>query len=449
MGNKPHGLFCWKRLKVNEEYRNLIPRPTKQDALGLRESIRQRNAIDIPLIINHKNVILDGHERYDFAKEHNIKVPVILKKFDSELEEKKFIIDVHYHRRHLNNAQKAEVALKWMELEEKEKAKKRQESTRFMGKGIQRRQIVQPQTPDPMAGPILEQPFEDKGRALEVTARKFGISKGNLHKCQKILEAGAKDEAVAQEWGKAKAKEGQITIHRVFQMVKQREERQKLINFRIPKDEILRGLKENILLGDFQKVGLRIPDNSVGLIFTDPIYESIPQYEQVAILGKRVLKEGGSLICYAPTCSLPEILNVIGKHLTYNWMISIQYNGRHSRHMGQSINFCWMPMVWFVKGKRIDKTFVDDSLGRPPEKNLHEWQKPVAEAEYYIGRLTKPGDTVLDPLLGTGTTGEAAIKLGRKIIGIEINKKRYQVSLKRLYKCVEEGSHGHCASPQP
>ena len=95
-------------------------------------------------------------------------------------------------------------------------------------------------------------------------------------------------------------------------------------------------------------------------------------------------------------------------------------------------------MVWFIKGKRKNRTYVDDSIGRPPEKDLHEWQKSVAEAEHYIGHVTKHGDTVLDPMLGTGTTGVAAIKLGRKFIGIEINKERHQVSLKRLYKCVEE-----------
>ncbi len=189
-----------------------------------------------------------------------------------------------------------------------------------------------------------------------------------------------------------------------------------------------------------KKSDRRYLDNSVDLIFTDPMYESIPQYEQVAILGKRVLKEGGSLICYAPNCNLPEILKVMGEHLAYYWTISIRYAGRHSRYIGRSINICWMPMVWFIKGKRKNRTYVDDSIGRPPEKDLHEWQKSVAEAEYYIGHVTKHGDTVLDPMLGTGTTGVAAIKLGRKFIGIEINKERYQVSLNRLYRCVEEGS---------
>jgi ParB-like chromosome segregation protein Spo0J len=424
------------QLVVDKEYRSLTPRPMEDDLKGLKENIQQ-NGVVIPIVINCNNVILDGYLRFDISRKLCIKeLPAIRMEFDNKLKEMKFIIDVNRHRRHLNNAQKAEMALKWMELEEKERAKKRQESTRFIGKGIQRGQVVHLQTANPMAGIILEQPSDDKGRALEITARKFGISKGNLYKCQKIVEAGAEDEGIAQEWQKAKAKEGNRTINKVFEMVKQREQRQELINSEIPKNEMLRSLKEDILHADFQKVE-KIPDNSVDLIFTDPMYDSIPQYEQVAILGKRVLKEGGSLICYAPNCYLPEILKVMGKHLTYNWMISIQYTGRHSSNIGRSINLCWMPMVWFVKGKRIDRIFVNDSLHRPPEKNLHEWQKSVAEAEYYIGHLTKPGDTVLDPLLGTGTTGEAAIKLGRKFIGIEINKERYQVSLKRLYGCVE------------
>ena len=297
-------------LVVEKEYRSLTPRPMEDDSKGLKENIQQ-NGIAIPIIINTNRVILDGYVRFDISRELCIKeLPVIRKGFDSELKEMKFIIDVNRHRRHLNNAQKAEMALKWMELEEKERAKKRQESTRFIGKGIQRRQVIHPQTANPMAGLILEQPSEDKGRALEITARKFGTSKGNLYKCQKIIEAGAKDEGVAQEW--EKAKKGKISIHKVFQEVKRKEQREELMNSKAPKNEILRGLKKNILLDDFQKVGSKIPNNSVHLIFTDPMYESIPQYEQVAILGKRVLKEGGSLICYAPNCNLPEILKVMG-----------------------------------------------------------------------------------------------------------------------------------------
>ncbi len=245
------------QLVVEKEYRSLTPRPMEDDSKGLKENIQQ-NGIAIPIIINTNRVILDGYVRFDISRELCIKeLPVIRKGFDSELKEMKFIIDVNRHRRHLNNAQKAEMALKWMELEEKERAKKRQESTRFIGKGIQRRQVIHPQTANPMAGLILEQPSEDKGRALEITARKFGTSKGNLYKCQKIIEAGAKDEGVAQEW--EKAKKGKISIHKVFQEVKRKEQREELMNSKAPKNEILRGLKKNILLDDFQKVGSKIP----------------------------------------------------------------------------------------------------------------------------------------------------------------------------------------------
>jgi site-specific DNA-methyltransferase (adenine-specific) len=53
------------------------------------------------------------------------------------------------------------------------------------------------------------------------------------------------------------------------------------------------------------------------------------------------------------------------------------------------------------------------------KKRLHPTQKPVALAEYFIKTYTNEGDTVLDNVMGSGTTGEACVKLGRHFIGIE------------------------------
>ena len=50
---------------------------------------------------------------------------------------------------------------------------------------------------------------------------------------------------------------------------------------------------------------------------------------------------------------------------------------------------------------------------------MHEWQQSTVEAEYIIKNLTIENQTVLDPMMGTGTTGIAALKLNRKFIGIE------------------------------
>lgn len=50
---------------------------------------------------------------------------------------------------------------------------------------------------------------------------------------------------------------------------------------------------------------------------------------------------------------------------------------------------------------------------------LHSTQKPLALLERVVRACTKPGDRVLDPFAGTGTTGEAALRLGRRFILIE------------------------------
>ena len=54
------------------------------------------------------------------------------------------------------------------------------------------------------------------------------------------------------------------------------------------------------------------------------------------------------------------------------------------------------------------------------------------DAEYYIETLTRPGDLVLDPMMGTGTYPIAALELGRKVIGIEIDFATFETAKARL-----------------
>lgn len=66
------------------------------------------------------------------------------------------------------------------------------------------------------------------------------------------------------------------------------------------------------------------------------------------------------------------------------------------------------------------------------ERGLHPNQKPVALLEYLIKTYTKPGDTVLDPYMGSGSTGVACRNTGRKFIGIEIERDYYDIAANRL-----------------
>ena len=61
----------------------------------------------------------------------------------------------------------------------------------------------------------------------------------------------------------------------------------------------------------------------------------------------------------------------------------------------------------------------------------HPTQKPVALMAWCIDRVKK-GATILDPFMGSGTTGVAAVRLGRKFIGIEREPKYFEIAVRRI-----------------
>ncbi len=66
------------------------------------------------------------------------------------------------------------------------------------------------------------------------------------------------------------------------------------------------------------------------------------------------------------------------------------------------------------------------------EKNGHPVPKPVGWMRWLVALTTRPGETVLDPYMGSGTTGVACINLGRKFIGIEIEQKYFDIAARRI-----------------
>jgi DNA modification methylase len=66
------------------------------------------------------------------------------------------------------------------------------------------------------------------------------------------------------------------------------------------------------------------------------------------------------------------------------------------------------------------------------EGNSHPTVKPVALMEYLINMITKPEWIVLDPFMGSGTTGVAAVNLNRHFVGIELDKGYFEIARKRI-----------------
>ena len=66
------------------------------------------------------------------------------------------------------------------------------------------------------------------------------------------------------------------------------------------------------------------------------------------------------------------------------------------------------------------------------ERRVHPTQKPVALMVALIKHLSQPGDTILDPFMGSGTTGVACVQTGRKFIGIEIDAGYFEIAKQRI-----------------
>ncbi len=71
------------------------------------------------------------------------------------------------------------------------------------------------------------------------------------------------------------------------------------------------------------------------------------------------------------------------------------------------------------------------------KSSLHPTQKPVAANEYFIKTYTNEGDTVLDAVMGSGSTGIACLNTNREFIGIELNDEYFKIAKERLEKSEE------------
>ena len=68
------------------------------------------------------------------------------------------------------------------------------------------------------------------------------------------------------------------------------------------------------------------------------------------------------------------------------------------------------------------------------KEKIHPTQKPVPLFEYLIKTYTNEGETVLDNVMGSGTTGVACLNTNRKFIGMELDEHYFNVAQERIEK---------------
>jgi len=186
---------------------------------------------------------------------------------------------------------------------------------------------------------------------------------------------------------------------------------------------------------DFRQVGRKIKDSSADLIFTDPPFgsEFLPLWDDLAVFAARVLKPGALLVTYAGQAYLGHVLAALSQHLSYVWCLAIVHAHRQSRIHHKRVINAWKPLLVFGKGtNRFAETVWDVFQGTGVDKSNHSWEQGLDEAIHYLQALVPAGSMVVDPCLGSGTTGVAALRCGMRFQGCEIDTETFQQAQQRL-----------------
>lgn len=224
-----------------------------------------------------------------------------------------------------------------------------------------------------------------------------------------------------------------------------------------------------LLLGDSKKSIKNIPDNSVDLIFTDPPYNLSPystgniklswrkdinndleEWDKNSFSPKewldefmRILKPTGNIFVFTSYNLLGKWHEAFDpKFDTFQFVVWHKTNPVPKFRRAGFLNSCEMIACMWNKGHTWNFTtqkdmhnFIESPICMGAERwkdPNHPTQKPLRVLEHIIKIASNEGDLIYDPFMGVGSTGVAALKLKRKFLGAELEKKYFEASKKRI-----------------
>lgn len=198
-------------------------------------------------------------------------------------------------------------------------------------------------------------------------------------------------------------------------------------------------LLNKIYLGDFKDIVDQIDNESISLVYTDPPYlkEYLYTYDYLADFCPRIMKRGASLMTIVGHYALEKVMDKFRGKLKYRWLCHMsQFDGPRAR-MAMGVEITFKPLLWYVKesypsgrGFLRDGVKIEGKAGQKKER--HKWEQDTDWCEYYISKLTKEGDIVLDPYAGSGTVPFVCKKLNRQFLGIEKDEESFRVACERI-----------------
>jgi site-specific DNA-methyltransferase (adenine-specific) len=216
-----------------------------------------------------------------------------------------------------------------------------------------------------------------------------------------------------------------------------------------------------------------LPTESVDLVVTDPAYESLEKHRAVGTTTRLKHSKASSNDWFRvfPNSRFGELFTEIFRVLrpdTHFYLFCDAETMFVAKPEAERAGFkFWKPLVWdkktigmgyhyraryefilfFEKGKRrLNDLGVADIISVPRIHRGYPAEKPVEVSEVVIGQSSQPGDVVADPFMGSGSVGVAALKLGRRFRGTDLNPEAVRWSAQRLRQ-FGEGSQPASVTP--
>lgn len=396
----------------------VMPALGEEEYKELKEDIARRGVM-VPIEFDEHGNVLDGHHRLKICTELRIKdYPKVIRAGMSEEEKRIHARKLNMARRHLSQEQRRELIRQ--QLKETPEKSDRQ-IAKALGVhqstvGTQRRSM------------------ENSGQVSKLDTSTGADGKRYPRKPVTIFNPSKREErAVRNPAVVERMAEGSSAINIAKQLA--REEKADRKRYSLPEK-----MPENmcrLYTADIRDGLPMVEDESVNIIITDPPYpkEYLPLYEDLSRTAKRVLKPGGSLVVMVGQSYLPEVVRLLGSCMEYHWCLAYLTPGGQSPQLWHKrTNTFWKPVLWYTKGEYIGD-YIGDVLKSPPndnDKQFHKWGQSLGGMEDIVERFTNPGEVILDPFAGGGTTGVAAVLKGRKFIGADIARENIETTEKRV-----------------
>lgn len=219
-----------------------------------------------------------------------------------------------------------------------------------------------------------------------------------------------------------------------------------------------------------------IEDNSVDLIITDPPYnlgnfmkgrdtnlskmrdnffatagwdnmefdEWTKSMDAIFESAARVMKKGGAMIVFMAIIKVETIIKLAEKHGFYYKTTGI-WHKTNPMPRNMNLHFVNSTEAWiyftyktrtgtFNNNGEVLHDFIETSVTPNSERKhgKHPTQKPEGLIKHFVEVLSNENDWILDPFMGSGTTGVAAKRQDRNFIGIELSSEYYEIAKERI-----------------